>query len=208
MIVLQLNTSFLQRMKELLGTQYEQYLQFVDSPPFKGLRVNTLKCNTDFLQKELNMELKPSPFCDDVYYLPSSISQLGNHPLHHAGAFYLGDPSATSAVTALNVQPGDRVLDLCASPGGKTVGIACALKGNGFIIANETVSGRIAPLLSNIERMGIANIGITNSRPDELCPALKDMFDKVLVDAPCSGEGMMLRDGTANENWSEKNIAA
>ncbi len=205
---MELNPRFLERMEQLLGKDYPQYLKFVGLPPFRGLRVNTLKADFDKVEPYIDTELTPSVFCENVYHIPADAPALGNHPLHHCGAFYLGDPSATSAVAALDPQPGDTVLDLCASPGGKTVGIAAALGGEGFIVANETVSSRIQPLLSNIERMGIGNIAVTNARPDDLCPALAGVFNKVLVDAPCSGEGMMLRDGQANINWSEKNIEA
>ncbi len=205
---MELNPLFLQKMQSLLGSQYDEYLKFIGQAPFKGLRVNTLKADLQRVERHLGEPLSPSAFCTNVYHLPNSAASLGNHPLHHSGAFYLGDPSATSAVAALDAQPGDIVLDLCASPGGKTVGIACALKGEGFLVSNEVVANRIQPLLSNIERMGIGNIAITNARPDDFEITCHSLFNKVLVDAPCSGEGMMLRDGQANANWSEKNVEA
>ena len=205
---MELNPLFLERMKKLLGDQYEDYLKFVSCPPFKGLRINTLKASYDCIKLNMPTLLKESVFCKNVYHLPNDIQALGNHPLHHSGGFYLGDPSATSAVAALVAKPGDIVLDLCASPGGKTVGIACALEGEGFLVSNEVVSSRIQPLISNIERMGIRNIAITNAHPDQFAAKAEGKFSKVLVDAPCSGEGMMLRDGQANANWSEKNIEA
>lgn len=204
--MLELNPAFLERMKTLLGDSYNDYLAFTGVPPFKGLRINTLKATKDIVENGIGIPLSASPFCRDVYNLPNDVKSLGNHPLHHCGAFYLGDPSATSAVAALGAQPGDIVLDLCASPGGKTVGIAANLEGRGFLVSNEVVSSRIAPLLANTERMGIRNLSVTNCHPEELAEKLPQRFTKVLVDAPCSGEGMMLRDGPANENWSEKNV--
>lgn len=205
---MELNPLFLERMRSLLGDAYDEYIACTHKPPFKGLRINTLKSSKEAVEKGIGLSLEQSPFCREVYNLPSDVKALGNHPLHHCGAFYLGDPSATSAVAALDPQEGDIVLDMCASPGGKTVGIAAALCGKGFLVSNEVVSSRIAPLLANTERMGICNISVTNCHPEDLATNLPEIFTKVLVDAPCSGEGMMLRDGQANANWSEKNIAA
>lgn len=205
---MELNPLFLERMQKLLGNEYSRYLEFVSCPPFKGLRVNTLKTDYDCISQNISAPLKASAFCRGVYHLPCDIQHLGNHPLHHSGGFYLGDPSATSAVSALDAKPGDIVLDLCASPGGKTAGIACSLMGQGFLVSNEVVSSRIQPLISNIERLGIRNVAVTNAHPEQLAEKAEGLFNKVLVDAPCSGEGMMLRDGQANANWSEKNVAA
>lgn len=193
-------------MKLMLGDEYDEYLQYYNSSDFyRGLRVNTLKCSADKLRPLLDFELEPTPFCGEGFYVPPFIRSLGNNPLHHAGAFYVQEPSATSAVTMLGVEEGDRVLDLCAAPGGKSTQIAAKLNGKGLLWSNEIVRNRAIILLSNIERMGVRNSVVSNCRPDVLCERLKGYFDKVLVDAPCSGEGMF-RKNSAAEEWSIEHV--
>lgn len=182
------------------------FLASAQKPHFKGLRVNTLKIDPERFMK-FHLAAAPTPFCKEGFYIPSE-EKLGNHPLHHAGAFYLQEPSAMSAVTALDPRPGDRVLDLCAAPGGKSTQIAARLWGVGFLLSNEIVKSRANILLSNIERMGVSNAAVTNCHPDVIAEACFEAFDKVLVDAPCSGEGMIRKDSTILENWSEENVAA
>lgn len=193
-------------MEELLGSEFGEYLKYYQSENLiKGLRVNTLKCSADKLKQLFEYELKPTPFCEQGYYLPENAASVGNHPLHHAGAFYVQEPSATSAVTMLGVERGDRVLDLCAAPGGKSTQIASALGGDGVLLCNEIVRNRALILLSNIERMGVRNAVVTNSHPDVLCSRLTGFFDKILVDAPCSGEGMF-RKNDAQSEWSVEHV--
>ena len=180
--------------------------EFLDLPHFKGLRVNTLKTNPEYFSR-FGISGEKSPFCEWGYYIGSE-EKLGNHPLHHAGAFYLQEPSATSAVTVLDPKEGDFVLDLCAAPGGKSTQIAAALHNTGLIWSNEIVGKRANILLSNFERIGVA-IGVVSScHPDKLCDTLQGCFDKVLVDAPCSGEGMLRREPQIAEEWTEENVIA
>ena len=153
----------------------------------------------------LDFELKKTPFCDEGFYIPSDVKSIGNNPLHHAGAFYVQEPSATSAVTMLDVREGDYVLDLCAAPGGKSTQIGAKLNGTGLLWSNEIVRSRANILLSNIERMGISNAVVSNCRPDELCKRLENRFDRILVDAPCSGEGMF-RKNDAEREWSIEHV--
>ncbi len=171
-----------------------------------GIRVNTLKADVKTVLAEIPGE--PTPFAADGFYLAGSRQGLGRHPFHHAGAFYVQEPSAMSAVTVLAPQPGDRVLDLCAAPGGKSTQIAAALQGKGFLVSNEYVATRAKILASNLERMGVANSVVLNVRPDVLCSALPEFFDKVLVDAPCSGEGMFRKEPEALANWNLANVQA
>ena len=194
---------FLLRMKSLLGDEFDEFLKFYNSDDFiKGLRVNTLKCLPEKLCSLLDFELKKTPFCDEGFYIPSDVKSIGNNPLHHAGAFYVQEPSATSAVTMLDVHEGDYVLDLCAAPGGKSTQIGAKLNGTGLLWSNEIVRSRANILLSNIERMGISNAVVSNCRPDELCKRLENRFDRILVDAPCSGEGMFRKEPQAVDEWS------
>ena len=193
-------------MKELLGDEYEEFLKYYNGENFRGLRVNTLKCSAETLKNALGFPLEPTPFCPDGHYIPSWVRSLGNHPLHHAGAFYIQEPSATSAVEMLGVERGDRVLDLCAAPGGKSTQIGAKLAKTGLLWSNEIVKSRANILLSNIERMGIPNAVTSSCHPDSLCEQLSGQFDKVLVDAPCSGEGMFRKNSDAQTEWSEEHV--
>ena len=193
-------------MQALLGSEYEAFLQFYNGENFRGLRVNTLKCTADKLAAALDFSLVPTPFCPDGYYIPDGVSALGNHPLHHAGAFYVQEPSATSAVEMLGAEPGDCVLDLCAAPGGKSTQIGAKLQNSGLLWSNEIVRNRANILLSNMERMGVRNAVVSNCHPEQLCAALAGQFHKVLVDAPCSGEGMFRKNSAARTEWSEEHV--
>lgn len=199
----ELPEKFLQRMKNLLNDDYQLFIDQYNLPPFKGLRINTIKCSPEKLQALLNVKLTPSPFSPLSYYIEGNV-KLGNNPLHHCGAYYLQEPSASCAVSALNIQQGDKVLDLCAAPGGKSTQIATLLNGTGLIWSNEIVKKRAQILLSNIERMGIKNSVVSSLSPELLCPRLQGYFDKVLVDAPCSGEGMFRKDEQAISEWTEE----
>lgn len=197
---------FLIKMESLLGDEFNEFLKFYEGDNFRGLRVNTLKCTAEKLKNLLDFELKQTPFCNEGYYIPNGIESLGNSPLHHAGAFYIQEPSATSAVTMLDVQEGDFVLDLCAAPGGKSTQIAAKLNGTGLLWSNEIVKNRANILLSNIERMGISNAVVSNCYPEVLCEKFYNRFDRVLVDAPCSGEGMFRKNSEAKVEWSEEHV--
>ena len=197
---------FLFRMKSLLGDEYSEFLKYYEADNFRGLRVNTLKCTPDKLKSLLDFELKNTPFCKEGFYIPDEVTSLGNNPLHHCGAFYIQEPSATSAVEMLGVEEGDFVLDLCAAPGGKSTQIGAKLNGTGLLWSNEIVKSRANILLSNIERMGISNAVVSNCHPDVLCERLANQFDRVLVDAPCSGEGMFRKNQEAQTEWSEEHV--
>ncbi len=197
---------FLLKIKSLLKDEFDEFLKYYEGENFKGLRANTLKCTPQKLESLLDFEIKPTPFCDCGYYIPNNIKSLGNSPLHHCGAFYIQEPSATSAVTMLDVEEGDLVLDLCAAPGGKSTQIAAKLNSTGLLWSNEIVKSRANILLSNIERMGVKNAVVSNCKPDVLCERLYGCFDKVLVDAPCSGEGMFRKNSEARAEWSEEHV--
>ena len=197
---------FLQRMQQMLGEEFPQFLAAYEEPHAKGIRVNPLKCEVETLEKALDAPLAPSPFSPLNYYSP--LEKVGTVPLYHAGAFYSQEPSASSAVTLLAPEPGDRVLDLCAAPGGKSTQIAACLCGKGLLWSNEIVRSRANILLSNMERMGVRNAVVSSCHPEALCGGLAGFFDKVLVDAPCSGEGMFRRDPQAVAEWSPEHVKA
>lgn len=197
---------FLFRIKSLLGDDFDEFLKFYENENYKGLRVNTLKCSAEKLRTLVDFELVNTPFCKEGFYIPSDVTSLGNSPLHHCGAFYIQEPSATSAVEMLGVEKNDFVLDLCAAPGGKSTQIGAKLQGTGLLWSNEIVRNRANILLSNIERMGISNAVVSNCHPDILCNELQGKFDKVLVDAPCSGEGMFRKNSDAQNEWSVEHV--
>ena len=197
---------FSEKMKAILKDEYPEFLNLYDKECYKGLRVNTLKCSIQKLKSMIGFEIKPTNFSNLNFYIPNSVTSLGKHPLHHAGAFYIQEPSASSAVTALDPKIGDKVLDLCAAPGGKSTQIAALLNGTGLLWSNEIEKGRANILLSNIERMGIRNSVISSLHPNILCSKLEGYFDKVLVDAPCSGEGMFRKEPSSVKEWSYNNV--
>lgn len=197
---MQLPTRFVERMTALCG---DDWLAEGDAAS-RGLRVNTLKCPMETAKAVLPLG-EPLPFSPLGFAAPPEL-KAGADPMHHAGAYYMQEPSAMSAVTVLAPQPGERVLDLCAAPGGKSTQIAAALAGKGFLWCNEYVPSRARVLMQNLERCGVANAVVTNMDTAVLCPPLSDWFDAVLVDAPCSGEGMFRKEPDALAMWSEENI--
>ena len=196
---------FVEKMKAMLGPEYPDFLAGYEKPPYKGVRLNPLKCTPEQLQASLPFPLEPSPFSPLSYYAPEGWKP-GATPAHHAGMFYSQEPSAASAVTALDPQPGERILDLCAAPGGKSTQIAGLLGRQGLLWSNEVVRSRANILLSNMERLGVQNAVVSSAQPALLCGALRGWFHRVLVDAPCSGEGMFRRDPAAIEAWSQEGV--
>ncbi len=199
-----LPNEFLNIMKSMLKEEYVNFLKSYDESPYIGIRINELKCDLKKIRNEFN--IKKTMFCKEGYYILDNDVKLGMHPLHHAGAFYVQEPSASAAVSILNPVKGEKILDLCAAPGGKSTQIASMLKGSGLLWSNEVVKNRTQILLSNIERMGVRNSVISSCRPEILCSKLNGFFDKVLVDAPCSGEGMFRKDPEAIKYWSREHV--
>lgn len=200
--------AFLKRMRVLLDWEYPEYLRCMELPAFRGVRLNPLKCDFETLKKSVPFSLSPAPFSPLCFYAGKGSERLGILPAHHAGMFYSQEPSASSAVTVLDPQPGEKILDLCAAPGGKAGQIAGLLGGKGLLWANEIVKSRANTLLSNLERMGVPNGVVSSCHPQRLCEALRGYFDRVLVDAPCSGEGMFRREPKAAAQWTPESPAA
>lgn len=202
---MKLPIDFTNRMKEYLGKDYDEFILRYDEKPKKGVRINTLKTDKKVVEKYFDVFL-PSPY-STLSFLTDT-EKVGNMPIHSAGAFYSQEPTASCAVTVLNPQIGDKVLDLCSAPGGKSTQIASLLDGQGLLWSNEIVKSRANILLSNVERMGIKNAVVSSCHPDVLCNKLTGFFDKVLVDAPCSGEGMFRKNDTAISEWSLEHVKA
>lgn len=195
---------FIERMEQMYGSQVNEVLAD-DAAPARGLRVNTLKCSVEQFQSLWQGALDPTPFCHEGFRVDPTF-KAGADPLHHAGAYYMQEPSAMSAVTVLAPKPGEKILDLCAAPGGKSTQIAAALQGSGLLWCNEYVHSRSKILAQNIERLGVRHAVVSNADSALLAERLPDFFDGVLVDAPCSGEGMFRKEEAALTHWSEDNI--
>ena len=204
---MELPQEFLAAMKEQLGEEYPAFLECYRQPARKGARRNPLKCTGETLEACLPFPWEPTPFSPLASYAPGDWKP-GPLPAHHAGMFYAQEPSAAAAVTVLDPRPGERVLDLCAAPGGKSTQIAGLLEHTGLLWSNEIVRNRAGALLSNLERMGARNAVVSSCHPQALCEKLRGFFDRVLVDAPCSGEGMFRRDPEALAQWTPQSPAA
>ena len=192
---------FLKRMEKQLGQEYPQYLAALELPRAVALRFNPLKGEMPalpFVKEPVPWE--PMGF----YYDPES--RPGLHPYHEAGVYYLQEASAMAPVTLLDPQPGERVCDLCAAPGGKTTQIAGKMAGEGFLLCNEINPKRAKILSRNIERLGVANALVTNEHPQTLADRFTGFFDRVLIDAPCSGEGMFRKEEAAVTDWSQETV--
>ncbi len=198
-----LPTAFLQRMQRMLGPEYPAFLRSYDRPRSVGLRFNPLK-GADLPQ--LSFGLTPVPWAPHGYFYDPA-TRPGLHPYHEAGVYYLQEPSAMAPAVLLDAQPGELVLDLCAAPGGKSTQIAAALQGQGLLVCNEINPGRAKILARNIERMGITNALVLQETPQRIAAAFPHCFDRVLVDAPCSGEGMFRKEAAASADWSEATVA-
>jgi len=203
-----LPAAFLERMESLLGAEYPAFLACYDRPAYTGLRVNTLKLTPDKFQAISPFRMEPAPWCAAGFHLPGAVGETrpGLHPHHAAGLYYLQEPSAMAVAGALDPQPGERVLDLAASPGGKTTAIASRMQNSGLLVANEIRTKRIPALASNLERWGARNCVILNETPERLADRLPGFFDRVLLDAPCSGEGMFRKEPDVRAEWDEAAI--
>ncbi len=194
--------AFCNRMKSVLGAEYDAFLASYEQPPVHALRVNRLKAREDFAASYAALLKEQVPWEETGYYDDESL-EPGKSPLHEAGLYYIQDASAMAPVHALEPRPGERILDLCAAPGGKSTQIAAAMQGQGLLVANEVNAARAKILALNVERMGISNALVTSEYPDKLAGLFEAFFDRILVDAPCSGEGMFRKSEIAVTEWTE-----
>ena len=198
---------FTERMKYLLGDEFCDFDKALSEPSVHGVRVNRLKTDKQTLVSLFDGELSELCYVDGGF-IPTKQTGLGQMPAHHAGMFYSQDPGAMSAVAALELKDGDRVLDVCAAPGGKTTQILNAIGNSGVLLSNEFVPKRAKILVGNLERMGAKNAVVTSLDTAELPKMFEAYFDAVVCDAPCSGEGMFRKCDEAIEDWSEENVIA
>lgn len=195
---------FLARMKCILGEEYQDFLESSEKPPWQSLRINRLKGGGE-PERNLKASMEPVPWNDDGYYYKEE-ARPGKHPFHEAGVYYIQEASAMLPAVYLDAKPGEIILDLCAAPGGKSTQIAGAMGGRGLLVCNEIHPVRAKILSENIERMGIRNAVVTSHEPEVLAERFPGYFDKILVDAPCSGEGMFRKNGEAVFQWSPENV--
>lgn len=205
--MIDLPEKFLKRMKSELKSEYQDFLDSYARPAEKGVRVNTLKSTVEDFEK-----LSPVRLDGKIEWEQSGFyaqgEGLGKNVFYAAGLYYVQEPSAMSVVPNLDVKSGERVLDLCAAPGGKSTQIAQYMQGCGVLVLNEIDRARYKILKSNVERAGVKNAAVLNYNPESLAEKFADYFDKILVDAPCSGEGMFKKEEAAISGWSLENVRA
>lgn len=197
---------FENRMKELLKDEYDEFLKGYEKKHYSGLRVNTLKITPEEFEKICPFEIKRIPWIENGYFYDAKDEQPARHPYYYAGLYYIQEPSAMTPASLLPITPGDKVLDLCAAPGGKSTELAAKLQGEGVLVANDISNSRAKALLKNIELFGVKNAVVVSEAPGKLVNYFEGYFDKILVDAPCSGEGMFRKSPAIMKNWEQYGV--
>ena len=192
---------FEDNMRGLLGDEFDDYKTCLDSPMHHGIRINTSKISVEDFLKINPFLLKKVPWCDNGFYYDESVDKPSKHPYYYAGLYYIQEPSAMTPASVIPVDEGDRVLDVCAAPGGKSTELAAKLRGSGVLISNDISASRAKALLKNLEVFGIDNYIITSENTHRLAERFEGYFDKILVDAPCSGEGMFRKSNSMITAW-------
>lgn len=199
-----LPTAFQERMRRLLGEEYDRFAHALSEDAVRGFRINPIKADRGIVDGLSEFSPIPLPYVKDGYRFCGE--RIGNTPYHHAGAIYVQDPGAMSALCAVNVAPDWRVADLCAAPGGKSAQIAAQLGAEGFLLSNEYVPARAKITVGNFERLGVRGAVVTSMDTATIATLYPAFFDLVVADAPCSGEGMFRKDNPALAEWSEENV--
>lgn len=193
-----------ENMKKLLGDeQYEAYLHTFERNYWQGLRVNTAKISVEEYKERCSQELRPVPWCPTGFYLTGETKDFSKHPDYAAGLYYLQEPSAMAPAAILPIEAGDWVLDLCAAPGGKSTALSAKLGRSGVLVSNDISPSRAKALLKNLELQGATQAIVLSEPPYKLSQRFAGKFQKILVDAPCSGEGMFHKEPTIMKNWEQ-----
>lgn len=200
---MKLPIAFEEKMKNLLGAEFDEYIACYENPRYYGLRVNTQKISTEDFKKICPFKITPIPWIDNGFYYDGEEVSPAKHPYYFAGLYYLQEPSAMTPASRLPVLPGERVLDVCAAPGGKATELGAKLAREGVLVANDISSSRAKGLLKNLEVFGIGNMLTVSEEPGRLMNYFSGYFDKILIDAPCSGEGMFRKDRKMIKAWEE-----
>lgn len=198
---MELPKTFEDNMIGLLKDEYALYKQCLDKPMFHGIRINTSKISVSDFMNINPFHLTPIPWCDNGFYYDEKTDKPSKHPYYYAGLYYIQEPSAMTPANVLPVEEGDRVLDICAAPGGKSTELAARLNGTGLLVSNDISASRAKALLKNIEVFGVENALITSEPPHKLAERFPAYFDKILIDAPCSGEGMFRKSYSMVTAW-------
>lgn len=202
---MRLPQEFEARMQDMLGEAYPAFRQSYEKNKFQALRVNPMKGTQEAFLQSAPFIMRKVPWAENGFYY-SEQDQPGKHPWHEAGVYYIQEPSAMAPAAYLEAKPGEKVLDLCAAPGGKTTQIAASMQGQGILVCNEIHPARARILAENVERMGIPHALVTNETAAKLADIFDEYFDRILVDAPCSGEGMFRKNEEACDEWSLDNV--
>ena len=193
--------AFLDRMKDMLQDDYDAFLQAYDQPRTYGLRVNTAKISCEEFEKIVPFEVKKIPWISNGYFYREDV-RPSRCPLYQSGLYYLQEPSAMTPASRIPVEPGEYVLDMCAAPGGKATAVGSALKGAGLLVANDISTTRARALLRNLELFGIPNLFVANEKPEKMVKNFPEFFHKIILDAPCSGEGMFRKEEALARDWT------
>ncbi len=200
---MRLPDQFTTQMKELLGSEYDSYVACLDQPMYHALRVNTLKISVEEFLRIAPFTLTPVPWCANGFYYDEKVDQPSRHPYYYAGLYYLQEPSAMTPASVIPIEEGDKVLDICAAPGGKSTELAAKLGRTGYLVSNDISASRAKALLKNLEVFGAPNVLITCEPPNKLSEKFQHYFDKILIDAPCSGEGMFRKSASMVSAWEQ-----
>lgn len=202
---MKLPESFEIRMQEMLGEDFSKYQASLDRPSFHGLRVNTNKISVEEFLRISPFSLGPVPWCPNGFYYDEDV-QPAKHPYYFAGLYYIQEPSAMTPASVLPIEPGDRVLDICAAPGGKSTELAARLQGTGLLVSNDISHSRAKALLKNLELFGIPNMLVLSEPSNIIAERFEGFFDKILIDAPCSGEGMFRKSNSMIKAWEKNGV--
>lgn len=190
-------------MKEILKDDYDSFIKSLSEPFYQGLRCNEMKLSPNKLQEISPYELEPVKWTDNGFYYSNDF-QPAKHPYYHAGLYYIQEPSAMTPVSIFNIEPGDMVLDLCGAPGGKSTQLGAKLNNTGLLVCNDISASRAKAIVKNIEMFGIKNALVLSESPKKLESCYEGFFDKILVDAPCSGEGMFRKDKSMIKSFEDR----
>ncbi len=202
--MINLPEKYKERMKTLLGEDYEAYEKSLSESPVRAFRVNTDKISVEDFEKICPFPYEKIPYTDNGFYF--TYDKIGNHPFHHAGMIYVQEPGAMAPAECLDINPDWAILDMCAAPGGKSTQLKNKLSEKGVLVSNEIIPSRCKILTGNIERLGLRNVITTCADTEKLTRSFHKDFDLIMVDAPCSGEGMFRKEEIAVSEWSEENV--
>jgi len=201
-----LDESFALRMRKILGDGADSFFSVLENGAAeRGVRVNTIKATKESFLSSTALSLTPLSY-NELGFILECDTPLGNLAEHHAGMIYAQDPGAMATLSALDIKEGWWVLDTCAAPGGKSTQAAAQITHSGFILSNEYEPKRAKTVVSNFERLGIRSGMVTSLDTSELSRMFSAVFDLVIADVPCSGEGMFRKNSNAVDMWSEQNV--